>query len=245
MSNLTTITQNVLRDLHLDTTSSGTQATNDVKRAIIDSMVFLETEAPWFNRFENFILLQQDVYEYPLPVDYRSIEGYIFYIPDVSEMTIKWPIKTVPLDLIRERLSTGLEWESTIDQGSPRMAAVDSKSMRLLVAPVPDTTTSGLIFDISKSGNIPIYEYTGSAWAFYYPETTVALDAAFTNFWIKEAYHVIYNKACEALLNGVYGGTNAALSKSREYNRKALLELNKLRAKQTKFSSINTIQKHI
>jgi hypothetical protein len=245
MSDLTTITQHLARELHLDTTSSGTQATADIKRAVVDAQRLLETECPWFLITEYTIPLVSDQFEYPLPYDYESIDQSVYFVPALTEPKVKWPIRLVPLESVKSRLSTGFEWESTVDQGDPSVVAVDTARNLLIVAPTPDSSLSGLEVRIYRRGNIPYYKYDGSTWTFYGGDTSTALASTFTNIWLQEAYMLVFYRAAQMLVQGVYGGTDGSVNKAQLYLQAYSIELNKLRGKATRLGSVNYVPRHI
>lgn len=246
MRDITTLQHNILRDLHLDTTTSGTQAVNDIKRAAIDAMTHMENEAFWFLREEHRIDLVTDIYEYQLPDEYLSIEGDVFYCPDNTDVTARYPITVTGINNVKANLSTGLEWETTVIHGAPSLVAVDAKSKTLFVAPTPASDDTCLIFDISVDGGVPWYKHDGTAWAFYYKDsTTSVIPSTFTNFWLKEAYNAVRYRTCFQLLIGPYGGSDEATQKSQMYNNLFEHEINRLRGKQNKLMSVKSLKKHL
>lgn len=234
MTNIGTLTQQLLRELHLDAATAGTQASNDCKKELIDAMNYFETEAYWFMRRRITINLAIDEHEYDLPQDFMGITSAVFYVPTSTSPLIKWELIKESLTYVHSTLSTGTEWETTINHGNPKFYAVDPSTRKLLIVPRPSTGVDAVEFEYTIGGANPWYEYASSTWSFYEPGSTTTMADTYTNAWIEGAPKLLLHRAAEQLLTGTYGGSEAAMAKASMYEKKYVQALGTLRAKHTR-----------
>lgn len=233
MADIQTAVQDIIRPLHLDSNTLGSNVVADVKRELIRAMRYYENEASWFLLDKILIPLKQGVTEYELDPYYQTIVGTPLYLPDVSQPEICWPVKLMSFSDLRQYTRTGDEmWAgTTVNEGQVRAIGISPAEGTLNVAPVPDSDISGLEMTIARSSTIPSYSYSGSTWTFKDPDGVTALSDTFENVWLKYAYDLIVTRAKAKLLYETYGGSDAAERKATQYERAEAMEFLRMRAK--------------
>lgn len=248
-----TAVQEIIRSLHLDSSTVGSSVVNDIKREIIKAMQFFDTEAPWFLIDRSLIAISVGKDRYPLPDYFRSLVGDIMFIPDISQPQVAWPLPLVPYNEAR-RTQGGddddLWMGNQISEGDTRRCAIDPFSMEIILSPIPDRAITALEVTFNRVSDIPTYSHDGNAnpnagWNFLSPDKITTLADTFTNLWLDNAYELIVYKATASLLSGIYGGSEAAMAKKQDFENAAVLEMNRLRLRHNRRIQALTIPKNI
>jgi len=245
MSDRQTMKEHLLRDLHIDTLPSGSEAGDDVDKAIIESIRYNRKFLFTFNQAKAKLRTVANSRTLSLPVDFLGLitEPYIQTSEDAYN---KRKLVSRTLDWIEENEWRGTEWETAITTGEPRFYAMDPSNKTINLVPIPQDDGELITFTYHKDPGTPTYKYTGSAWAFYTPFTdSETLAATYTNEWFKEGYHLVYNRAAYLLWTRVFGGTEEASIRAAEHLKQWAEEVNSLRAEGAVFQAPTEIRRWI
>lgn len=243
--NLRTMSKQLLREIRIDSTAAGSQPEIDTYIAIIDAMNEMKKEGLWYNKAIFTVNTVNDQYRYALPSDYLSMCSDPVYISTASNPVSRFVLAPASNNLLSRVQYLGTDPDQAINSGTPNSYSIDASTNELLLMPIPYASDDQVEFQYVSNYGIPKYEYTGSAWAFYYPESTVTLLSTFTNAGFVEAYQMIFCLAAYNLLTGPYGGTEAALVKSTEYIKRWAKMLQNLRGESTKRAFVPAVRMHI
>lgn len=247
MSDIRTMIEQVVRETRIDNAESGSQAESDVKIAIIDAMDFHKKDVFWFNKSWASMQLSIGQYRYQLPLDFLSVTGDVTLVAASNDPASRRRLFPATLNEVIESSYVGTDPSESILTGTPAKWAVDGSTNELILIPVPSVDGDRIEFQYSVNFGIPSYAYSGSAWAFYEPNTIDALSATFTSPWLAQdkGYKLIFFKTAYTLLSGVYGGTEQSALRANEYVKKWYEELGRLKGESTKRSSAPAIRRHI
>lgn len=245
MSDLQTMVKQLLREVHIDTTASGSQAETDAKISIIESIRYNRRFHFWFTEKEGTILTEANQWQYPVPLDLLQMLSDPFYIDGTASSDFRNQLRQETWEWMNEHYNRVAEWQSTVNTGSPRRYHMDLVSRKIWLLPIPNETGNSVIFRYHKDCGTPSYKYTGSAWAFYKPNSEDALPDAFSNEWFTEGYHLIYARASYLMWSRPYGGTQEATIMSQQSLQQWAEELNRLRGETTGRSAQPAIRRHI
>lgn len=244
MSNWATMKQDLLRDLHFDTTTSGSNADNDVSRAIIDAITFNRRYDFGFTRGKADIYTISDQYEYPLPEGFLGITGDVWSTPSL-DTTGRYTLKNRPIDWMEKNRYRVNGQDRTLNTGDVGYYGINVATKSIVLSPVPSDDGTLIEFYYHYDPGTPDFIYTGSAWAFYDPGTTTAITGTYTNAWFTDAYRLTFNRAAYYLLTGPHGGTEEAAMKAQQYMQQWSEELNRLRGDFAKYTGNREIRRYL
>lgn len=240
--NLATMKQQLLRDLHIDSTTSGSVADSDVSLAIIESIRYNRRFNLGFNRTQCSLITEVNINKYDMPADYLGLCSEVVYRTLNDGTSSGRVLKFRPLDWVEVNRYDDVEGVSPIDLGYPWTYSIDPKGKRLVLSPVPSITGERIEFDYVRDCGTPEFKYTGSAWAFYNPGTTDAIASTFSNEYFTEAYHLIYNRAAFILWSRPYGGTEEAAMRGQTSLQMWAEELSRMRAEANRVVGGNAVR---
>lgn len=243
--NMRTMIKQLLREIRIDNTSAGSQAETDAKIAIIDAMDQIKKEGFWFSKSHYGIDTVSEQYRYPLPHDFLHLVGDITYISTAADPVSRFILHPATNNLLESVKFLGTEPDQAINSGTPSHFSIDVSTNDLLLMPIPYADNDRLEFMYVWNQGIPTYEYDGSAWVFYEPDTTTTLPATYSNALLREGYKLVFYRAAYNLLTGPYGGTEPALIKSTEYIKKWAEEMQRLRGEGAKRQWVPGVRMHI
>lgn len=244
MSDWATMKQDLLRDLHFDTTTSGSNADNDVSRAIIDSIKFNRRYDFGFTRGKADIYTISDQFEYPLPEGFLGITGDVWSTPSL-DTTGRYTLKNRPIDWMEKNRYRVNGQDRTLNTGDVGYYGINVATKSIVLSPVPSDDGTLIEFYYHYDPGTPDFVYTGSAWAFYDPGTTNAISGTYSNAWFTDAYRLTFNRAAYYLLTGAYGGTEEAAMKAQQYMQQWSEELNRLRGDFAKYVGNREIRRYL
>lgn len=238
--------QMLYRVCHSDTTTSGSEAESDVTRAIIESIGYNRRYNFGWNEAVYQFYTEQDMARYDLPRDFVTMAGEVFYssTSDGSVLS-KRPMKWRSLEWVESNKFVITDGNEYLDSGVPYFYAIDPKGKRLVLSPTPSTTNDLIEFSYIRDPGTPRFKYTGSAWAFYLPDSDDAISATFTNEWFNEGFYLIFNRAAFILWSREMGGTEEATIRAQEHLKLWADELARLRAETARLVSGKEIVRHI
>lgn len=207
---MATMKQQLLRDIHIDSTTSGSVADTDVTQAIIEAIRYNRRFNLGFNQAQAVILTESSVQKYDLPRDYLGVCSEVLYSSSSTGTDGKQPLVNRPLDWTEANRYMDATGTSVLDLGRPWCYSIDPKGVRIAFSPIPSTTGERVEFSYVRDCGTPEFKYASSAWAFYKPYTLDTLPATFTNEYFQEGYYLIYNRAAFILWTRQYGGTEEA-----------------------------------
>lgn len=254
MSDLQTMRQLILRELHVDpdTSDTGSQVTNDVNIAIIEAIRFnRKYRFPWNERWYTFqTVSNKDRYE--LPKDFLGlIPDTVFSVPS-NDFLHKSKLKSIPIQQANQVQQSSVASIAYREVGAPFAYAIDPGSRSFVVLPIPSSDGDAIEFMYVADVGTPVMKYTGSAWAFYAPPetgvvTTAAetLPATFSNPWFQEAFWLTFCRAMHILLTRTYGGLQGSVEKANQYITQWAEQLNSLRSEARMMRGAFELRKHI
>lgn len=245
MADLATMREHLLRDLHIDTEPSGSEGTDDVTKAIIESIAYNRRFHLKFTEKKTTIVTEGGKRDYTLPADFISLVSEP-YIQTSTESYNKVLLHYRPMDWIEENEMRGTEWETAITTGEPRFYGIDKSTKKLCLVPIPDSSGHIVRFTYQFDPGTPHFKYTSNAWTYYEPgtlEKTIA--ATYTNLWFTEGYWLIYNRAAYLLWTRTYGGTEEATMRSQLHLQQWAEELARLRTESAKYDSPSEVRRWI
>ena len=247
MSDIRTMIKQILREIRIDSTTSGSQAETDVKIAIIDAMDFHKKDTFWFNKQWASVGLNTGQYRYSLPSDFLSIIGDVTLVAASNDPASKRRLFPATLNEANEASYVGTDPSESILTGTPSKYALDGSSNEILLIPVPSVDGDRIDFQYSLNFGIPTYSFNGTTWDFYEPNSVATLSTTFLSPWLAQdkGYKLIYYRSVYSLLSGVYGGTQASTAKANEYVKKWFEESGRLKGENTKRSVAPSIRRHI
>lgn len=249
MSTWATMKHHLFRDLHIDTTTSGSLADTDVGRAIVESILFNRNHNLGWNQGLHVFHTNANQFEYPLPSDYLALSGDVYYstIPD-SEVTVygKRPLKSVPMGWIRENRYRTNESGQYVNVGVPGYFGIDPSTRLMHLSPAPSDEVQ-IEYVYLRDPGTPTFKSDGTTWTFYTPNTDDTLSATYTNEWfdVSKGYHLILNRAMYLLCVRGYGGTEEMDAKGANALRLWAEEMNRLRAEANNIVSVGNVRRHI
>lgn len=223
--------QSLLRDLHIDSTTSGSVADSDVTLAIIESIRYNRRYNLGFNQSLCKIYTESGVQKHDLPEDFLGICGDVLYASNSTDgITGKRRIEFRPLDWIDANMYKDSEGADYLNLGLPWCYGIDPKGPKIAFSPIPSNTGEIIEFPYIRDCGTPLFKYTGSAWAFYKPNSLDTLPSDYTNEYFNEAYHLVMNRAAFILWQRPYGGTEEASLRGQSALQLWADELNRMRA---------------
>ena len=249
MSNWATMKHNLLRDLHIDTTTTGSPADTDCGRAIIESIQFNRGHNLGWNQAYFTFVTSENQFDYPLPSDYLSLSGDVYYsVATDSDTTVygKRVLKSMPMGWLRENRYRVNETGQYVDVGIPGYFGIDPASMRMHLSPAP--ADEALIeYAYLKDPGTPWFKSDGSTWSFYSPNSDDTLAATYRNEWfdVDKGYNLVLNRAMYIMCVRGYGGTEETDARGAAALRLWAEELNRLRAEANKVVSTGNIRRRI
>lgn len=248
MSNWITIKHNLLRDMHIDTYTTGTQADYDVGRAVVESILFNRKHNFGWNTAEHLFTTDPQVREYPLPKDFLQLNGSVFSSIETDTSTIygKRVLRWAPMSWIREnayRIGTDGEYLSL---GVPGAFGIDPTSRKMNLSPAP-TDVARIEYSYLKDPGTPWYKSNGTDWTFYAPNSDDTLADTYTNEWfdVDKGYYLILNRALYIMASRAQGGTPEMDQKAQNALRLWAEEKNRLTAEASQLVSGSEIRKYI
>lgn len=227
---LQTMKKQLLREIHIDTTTSGSVADTDVTLAIIESINYNRRYHLGWNEGQCVITTDASVKHYTLPSDFLGLAGEVLYSSSTSDSsTGKRRLASRPLSWVEANMNVTVDGADYINEGLPWAYAIDPKDKRIVLSPTPSSAGETLEFPYIKDCGTPEFKYTGSAWAFYKPGTIDTLTATYTNEYFSQGYWLIFNRASYILHTGVNGGTEEATVRAQSAIQRWAEELNRLR----------------
>jgi hypothetical protein len=254
MSDLATMSQHLLREMHIDpgTTDANSQVTNDVKIAICESIRFNRRyRFPFNDRWYTFQTIA-NVDRYDLPHDYIGIvQDSVWSVPS-SEFLAKTKLKSMPIQHSNQVQQSSVANVAYRETGSPYGFSIDAGAKKMVILPIPSLTGDTIEYLYVADIGTPVFKYTGSAWAFYEPQdqgsmgnATVTLATTHTSAWFQEAYWLTFYRAAINLFSRAYGGVEGATEKVQMYASMWQEQLNLLRTEAQMGRSVTEIRKHI
>lgn len=237
MSDLATMKQQLLRDIHIDSTTSGSVADSDVSLAIIESIKYNRRYNLGFNQTTGVLLTEANVQKYQLPADYLGMSGEVLYSTSSTGTDGKKALVNRPLDFVEVNRYLDEEVSSSLEIGTPWCYGIDPKDKRIAFSPIPSSTGERIEFTYVRDCGTPEFKYTGSAWAFYKPNTLDAITGTFTNEYFTDAYYLVYNRAAFILWSRPRGGTEEATIRAQASLQMWAEELSRMRAEANKIVS--------
>lgn len=246
MSNWTTMKHNILRDMSIDTTTSGSVADTDVGRAIVESIIYNRARDLGWNNAEHSFFTDPGVREYPLPNDFLGLTGDVFHstTPE-SSVTVyqRRVMKYRPMSWIKAnlyRIDSGSEY---VDLGIPGVYSIEPATRRMHLNPAP-ADVARIEFTYLRDPGTPTFKSDGTTWTFYNPNTDDTLSSTFSNEWfqIDKGYNLVMNRAVYILCSRGYGGTEEMANRGATALRLWAEELSRLRGAATKVSGANEVR---
>lgn len=254
MADIQTMTQHLLREVHIDpdTTDANSQVTNDVKIAIIEAIRFNRKYRLGFNDAWYTFTSEVDVDRYPLPVDYLGlVQDSVYTVPSYDYMS-KTKLKSIPLQQANQVRQSSVASIAYRESGPPYAFAIDTSERELVLLPIPSQSGDIIEFQYIADIGTPVFKYSGSAWVFYEPQELGSMDnvvttlsSTFTNAWFQEAYWLTFYRAAQMLLLGPYGGSPGAEQKAQSYAALWQEQLNALRSEVRMMRSATEIRAYI
>lgn len=245
MSDLNTMKVRLLRDVHIDSTTSGSLAESDVKIAIIDAIRHNRRFHFWFNEGNGHILTENEKWKYDLPVDFIGMLSDPFFIDGDAASDFRNQLLRESWEWMNQHYNRAAEWETSVNLGSPRRYYIDLTEKQIWLLPVPNETGNQIIFRYLKDCGTPDYKCVSSTWNFYKPNSEDTLPDTFTNAWFKEGYNLTFFRAAFELWSGPYGGSQEASGQAQSYLIKWTEELNRLRGETQVRSAQHSVRRHI
>lgn len=254
MADLQTMRQELLGELHIDPDTSDTdsQVTNDVTRAIIESIRYNRRHRFGFNERWGVIVLTASVDTYDLPGDFIGlVPDMVFSVPNDGYLERR-KMKSLPLQHAHQLGQSVIAEPSFREIGTPFAYAIDAGSRQMIVYPKPLTSSDTIEYMYVADVGTPVAKYTGSAWAFYVPpedgniaNASTTLPATHTSPWFQEAYGLVFCRAAYILLTRKYGGIQGSEAKAAQYISQWAENLNLLRAETRMMRSVTEVRKHL
>lgn len=249
--NWITMKHQILRDSHIDNTTSGSLADTDVGRAIIESIMFNRGHNLGWNVTEHTFYTEDNVQAYDLPADYKALSSDVFYssVNDSSIPYGKRVLRFRPMNWIRESITNAVADSDTIhyDVGTATSYGIDPASRKIHLSPVPTGGPWLVEFSYLKDPGTPTFSSDGTTWSFFLPNGVDALPTTYTNEWfeVDKGYHLVMNRALYIVCNRGYGGTEEMAQIGSNALRMWAEELNRLRAEANRVVSATSLRKHI
>lgn len=245
MSDLQTMKTQLLRNVHIDSTTTGSKADSDVTIAIIDAIRHNRRFHFWFTEKNGHILTEANKWKYDLPTDFIGLLSDPFFIDGDMDSDFRNQLTRETWEWMNQHYNRAAEWETSINLGSPRRYYLDLTEKEIWLLPVPQDSGNQILFRYNKDCGTPSYKYTGSAWAFYKPDSEDTLPSTFTNEWFDEGYNLTYLRAAYNLWTAPYGGTQEAMQNVQMFLQQWAEELNRLRGETQVRGSQYAIRRHI
>lgn len=251
MSDRATMKHQILRDTHIDSTTSGSAADTDVDRAIIESIMFNRGYNLGWNNAEHSFTTDDNQQSYPLPADYLRLTSDVFFssINDNDIPYGKRPLRSRPMSWIKESVTNAVSDSTSIhyDVGTTTCYGIDPASRKMFLSPVPTGGPWLIEYSYLKDPGTPWFKSNGTTWTFYTPNTDDTLASTYTNEWfdVSKGYHLILNRAVYIISNRGYGGTEEMAAIGANALRMWAEELNRLRGEAARVVSVSEMRKHI
>lgn len=223
----------ILRDLHIDSTTTGSVATQDVGRAIVEAIRLLRSQSFGWNQADYTISLQESTQRYSLPNDFMGLTGDVFFnsgsdIPGTALRALQW----APLNQIKEYRFTTTSLSELINTGAPMYYGIDPKNDEIVFAPVPSSDDDTVEFEYIRDAGTPWYQDVSGTITFYKPGSEDAITSGYTSDWfnLDKGFDLVRYKASELLWTGPYGGTERAAEKAVESMQRFAQTLNNMRS---------------
>lgn len=252
MSDIRTMFNAIIREMHQDVSSPGASIEADILRAITESLRFNRSIQTAFNTRRYQFSLNASQFIYPLPSDYLGLVGEVFYTPD-STSSYRYPLVNAGMDLVEE-LKYYMEGdydEGRLVTGNPLRYAVEPNEKNMYLSPMPSTTTGLVHLRYLQDLGTPEFLYSGSAWVFYKPgmsgvsTETITKASTWTTKWLTEGYDAIRSRALFYLFTREYGGTEETDLKASRYLGQWNDAIKNLRTENTKRQANWNIRKWI
>jgi hypothetical protein len=243
---------NILRDSHIDSTSSGSLADTDVGRAIVESIMFNRGyNLGWNNGHYEFTTVE-NVRNYALPSDFLSLTSSVFYssLNDNNIPYGKRELRWRPINWINASLTNAVTDTSNIlhwDVGTTTCYGIDPVTNNMCLVPVPTGGPWYIEYDYLRDPGTPTFKSDGTTWTFYTPGTSDELPATYTNEWfdVDKGYNLILNRALYLICNRGYGGSEEMLSMAQNFLKMWAEELNRQRGQANRLVGAREIRKRI
>lgn len=223
-----------------------------VDAAIADAFRFVRNEELSFNASQTTIDTVADQIAYPLPDDFLSVRGRIYYTPANSDQTGRYPLKATTLDDVETFRYTD-DWEGDEIVGTARKVAIDFAGKQLYLAPTPSDDGDEVFFRYTRDLGTPVYTATTTSSAPPSLSSTVTLlgpdgqtlPSTFTNEWFKQGFQLLTAKAVQILWSQYHGGTEEAQLQAQNAQLAYLEELLRLRGESASKTNHLEIRRHI
>ena len=251
MSNWATMKHQILRDTHIDSTSSGSLVDTDIDRAIIESILFNRGNNLGWNTSEHKFYTDDNQQEYDMPADYLRLTSDVFYssVNDSSIPYGKRVLKSRTMDWIRESVTNAVSDSTSIhyDVGTTTSYAINPTDRKMYLSPVPTGGPWVIEYSYLKDPGTPTFKSDGTTWTIYEPNGVDVLASTYTNEWfeVSKGYHLIMNKAVAIIANRGYGGTEEMAALGANALRMWAEELNRLRGEAARTVSVSDVRRHI
>ena len=251
MSNWATMKHQLLRDSHIDSTSSGSLVDTDISRAIIESILFNRGYNLGWNNAEYEFDTVDNQQSYELPIDYLRLTSDVFFssINDSDIPYGKRPLRNRPMSWIRESVTNAVSDSTSIhyDTGTTTCYGIDPGQRKMFLSPVPTGGPWRIDYSYMKDPGTPTFKSDGTTWTIYSPNTEDAIATTYTNEWfdVNKGYHLILNRAMFIISNRGYGSIEEMATIGANALRMWAEELNRLRAEANRVVSISEVRKYI
>lgn len=207
-----------------------------IDACIADALRHVRNEQLHFNTGSFTFATTNGTAEYPLPNDFLSILGEVYYTPDEASESGRYKLQPVGLDELEE-YRYRQDWGADEISGESRRVAIDLSGRKILFAPTPDTDGDKVFFRYLKDLGTPVYtaSTTASAPPSLSPTITLlgpdgqTLNSDYTTPWFTHAFELVANRAVHILWSKYHGGTPEAAQKAQEAQVAYLEELSRLR----------------
>lgn len=233
-----------------DSTSAGSVADSDGKRAIIESILFNRRHHLGFNQATAAIAIENGVQRYPMPRDYLALTGPVFW----SNV----PTSTADYQGRKELVSRPLAWVEKQTYRIPGSSeyrflgdsvayAIDQPNAEIVLSPVPGSSISQLDFHYLRDPGTPGMSASSGTWSFTKPWSEDAISDTFTNEWFEvgKGYHLVLNRAVYIYQARIYAGTDETAAIQEGALRMWAEELARLRGESSRYSSASEIRPRI
>lgn len=250
MANWGTMVSELTRLLKADSTASGSTVEDDCKRAIIESIMYNRRRFLGFNQATAVIAIENGVQRYPMPQDYLSLTGPVFW----SNI----PTSTSDLQGRKELISRPLAWVEKQTYRIPGSSeyrflgdsvayAIDQQNGEIVLSPVPGSSISQLDFHYLRDPGTPGMSSSSGVWTFTVPKSEDTISNTFTNDWFEvgRGYHLVLNRAMYILWARIFGGTEESAVFQENALRMWGEELARLTGEASRYTSVSDVRPRI
>ncbi len=245
MSDYQTLHHNIVEECALDSTSVPQEVSDKVGRAICESIRFNRHHQYFFNVRRYSLSTFANQYSYPLPKDFLSLAGDLYFTSSGQDGTSRHPLISSTVDAIEGLKYVGNDYGSHFNSGSPMFYAIDITDKKLLFSSVPSENDGVVDFRYVADLGTPSFIWDGTNWTIRSPNSETAIAATYSNSWFREGYYITKARAIYHLWSREFGGTETSMAKAQAALMSWQEEKNKLQGETSILQMTQLVRKHI